>query len=128
MCHVADRSILIARLDAEEFTQPRREPLDAELFVEKQDCDVRRSHQVFDVVASLRYFVELPLELVVHGLELFVDALELLLAGLELLCRGSIFFVEALKLLVRGAKVLVGEMVLVPRSISAPLGLPELLA
>ena len=82
---IGDRPALVARGDAEQLGHLLREPLDAQARVEKQGPEIGRRHQVLQVAMRARDQFELPLQLAVHGLQLFIDRLQFLLAGFELL-------------------------------------------
>ena len=51
--------------------------------IQEERADFSGIHQIEDVVGHLRLFLNLDLQLLVHRRELFVDRLELLLAGFE---------------------------------------------
>ncbi len=92
----------------EDVPRPGREPLDAHLAVDEQGGDVRRGDQVLQVVVDLAGFVDLGLEFEVDRGELFVDRLQLFLAGFLFLGGRTQLFVDRLQFLVRGAQFVAG--------------------
>ena len=94
MREVRDRPALVTGDDIEQIRDARREALDAQRGVEEHGADVGGADQVLQIVVGARNHVELEFQLAVHGLQLLVDRLQLLLAGLEFLRRRAILLID----------------------------------
>ncbi len=122
MGDVEQRAAGIVADHVEDVPGTRGEPLDAHLAVDEDRGDVGGGDQVLQVVVDLAGLVDLALELVVDGGELFVDRLQLFLAGFQLLGGRAQFLVDRLQLLVGGAQFLGGGFRVLHGDLQALLG------
>ncbi len=105
-------------IDGDQATHPlrlQREPLDAQLVVQKDRGNLCTVQEILQIVVRVRERIELTLEFGVDGHQFLIEGLHLFLRCLQFLIGALQLFVGGLQFLVGGLQFLIGGLLFLDR-------------